>query len=148
MSNSCISHWKFILKNYPQIKIRSWKNMKPAFMYPFKTQCDFLFTVICRRPKITLLLGPLHNSVKMLTFRWKISEHWINIISTHTIMYYIFVCSMGSLIFCIFRRFYRYILKDLNKRLWTTRALLYYSLNCRAEGFVVLVEMHFKSVCM
>ena len=42
-------------------------------------------------------------------------------------MYYVFVCSMGSLIFCIFRRFYCYILKDLNKRLWTTIALLYYS---------------------
>ena len=35
-------------------------------MYPFKTQCDFLFMVIsiCRRPKITLLLGPQHNSVE------------------------------------------------------------------------------------
>ena len=59
-------------------------------------------------------------------------------------MYYVFVYSMGSLIFCIFRRFYRYILKDLNKRLWTTIALMYYSLNGRAWDFVVLVIRNSK----
>ena len=58
-------------------------------------------------------------------------------------MYYVFVCSMGSLIFCIFRRFYCYILKDLNKRLWTTIALLYYS----GLEFCSSCKMQFKSVC-
>ena len=59
-------------------------------------------------------------------------------------MYYVFVCSMGSLIFCIFRRFYCYILKDLNKRLWTTIAILYYS----GLEFYSSSKMQFKSVCM
>ena len=72
-------------------------------------------------------------------------------------MYYVFVCSMGSLIFCIFRRFYCYILKDLNKRLWTTIALLYYSglefcssCKCNSKVFVwePVLYLYFLSMLM